>query len=499
MWHEFGYAISQLVSRYYQEGLLASVLGHRGDLPPRSELLPFLVFSEYISMEKMNWMSDERAGNSNPSLYFQLFQRINFNISLWMLLFVVVFLTRTSAIKSVFANNLASIVLFSEWHKVAEDIGIPFCHKRLRMSAAEPYLFLARQWNPIYQRPALNQGRAAWLVGDCTQAQVYWEQALKMSPGDQIAAYWLFWVYGADNSNVPAPLTYQIIGQLGYFGGQRAEAAMETSAARDWYELSITLNPTKATGSRLTSLYRQIGQKEEAITAWRFIAEALPPNNADHWWALGQAGELTQDWEISAYAYGQGAKIADDPYIYWIRQGFSSERSQQLLVQAEQAYHQALIAKPWLPDAYLGLGHVRRRQQQYLDALIWYKQAEAIAPDDATPVYYQGFVYYLHGDYEQARSIIERALLMDPDHIWANYYLAQTLYQVEEKYNAVTYLARAIDLRPNQPEPPWQWVLLLGDWRLELGDRQGAVEAYQKVLIWKPDDMSIEQKIEQAK
>jgi hypothetical protein len=47
------------------------------------------------------------------------------------------------------------------------------------------------------------------------------------------------------------------------------------------------------------------------------------------------------------------------------------------------------------------------------------------------------------------------------------------------KQKAVEHLAIAVEVSDTRP---WQWAEQLGDWRLEIGDLQGALSAYRKAL-----------------
>jgi cytochrome c-type biogenesis protein CcmH/NrfG len=60
---------------------------------------------------------------------------------------------------------------------------------------------------------------------------------------------------------------------------------------------------------------------------------------------------------------------------------------------------------------------------------------------------------------------------------------------------AADRLARATELHKGQP---CGWAVQLGDWRLELGDRTGALAAYRQALEWRPDDAAIQERIDQA-
>ncbi len=122
----------------------------------------------------------------------------------------------------------------------------------------------------------------------------------------------------------------------------------------------------------------------------------------------------------------------------------------------------------------------------------WYLQAQALDPR-TNPFYLLGNRYWQQGQPAEARSWLEKALQLDPGHLQANYLMAQALDRLGEKAQAVSFLERAVSLPPGQPD--WQWVVQLGDWRLELGDRQGALAAYRRALELHPGETTIEERI----
>ena len=48
------------------------------------------------------------------------------------------------------------------------------------------------------------------------------------------------------------------------------------------------------------------------------LADAVPAEDATHWWAAGQGAELTANWEAAAQAYEVGVAA---PYHFLMRQG----------------------------------------------------------------------------------------------------------------------------------------------------------------------------------
>jgi superkiller protein 3 len=132
------------------------------------------------------------------------------------------------------------------------------------------------------------------------------------------------------------------------FQGDGARSAEKWEEALEWYEKSFSLVPDVLTANRLESVYLKLERKGEAIACWEELAESLPETDPEHWWALGRAAELREDWEEAARAYGHGAELAPKPYDYWMRQGANYERLKEW-GRAEGAYRKVVEARPDIP------------------------------------------------------------------------------------------------------------------------------------------------------
>ena len=259
---------------------------------------------------------------------------------------VLLLLSRAPRLLAAGANNLAVRALVAEWDVVRQEAGVPQCRKWLAKSAARRALTLALRGDPAHERALLNRGRAAWLAGECAEAEVSWERALVAAPGDRMAAFWLFWAVGADADRLPAGLAAGELARYASLAAQRI-GTVDRGAAASWYELSLALASDRGAAGELAGLYRQIGRREEAVAEWQRMAAVWSPEDPEHWWAVGQAAELEEGWERAAWAYGQGAEIAPEPYGFWMRQAGAFEHLQSPR-EEEGAYHRAIMACPKL-------------------------------------------------------------------------------------------------------------------------------------------------------
>lgn len=412
----------------------------------------------------------------------------------WLLILLgLLLLLKAPLLIAAGANNVASRILVLEWGSTSQQLGFPVCGEKLASSSSGQHTDIALHWHADYDRALVNRGREAWLEGDCSRAQISWEQAHQITPQDPIVAFWLFWLSSADEHALPSGLPTREIAQYARIAGLRAENEGMGDVAIEWYSLSLRLNPSREVSSQLAGVYLQEQRLGEAAAVWQQLAEATSQQDPEHWWALGQAAELAQDWELALQAYGEGVAVAEEPLLFWfwIQQGRVLEHLQQW-EQAKEAYAQAMGIRPADVKPYLSTAHLYYHIGNYQEALAWYQYAEIVAPEDFSSLYYQGIMNYLLGDYQATQAKLEQALQQAPDHVGANYYLAQVLHHSGEGRAAAILLARAVELSAEQP---WQWAVQLGDWWLELGEREEALQAYRQALAWRPGEESIQMRM----
>lgn len=400
---------------------------------------------------------------------------------IWLCLALV--LARMHHLVATGLNNIASHYLVSEWRPVSQSLGIPICQRVLQASLAKSYLQKALYLYPSYQRAWLNMGRVAWLEGNCKSARDAWERALVITPEDSIAAWWALWSAGGPKNKIASYLESEVIGRYAYQAGLRAEEAEDIKDALTWYRIAFKMTPSRVIAQRMSVLHRRSGQLDQTIAIWKDLAAPLSRDEADYWWAVGEIAMLEQDWECAADAFGTGALLSNDPYDFLMRQGQAFYQIQDW-DKAETAFRKAMALRPEWLGPYLGIGNIRRAQNDYIGALYWYQRAAELDPNSYDPVYCLGLVYYSQKEFSLAAEHFARSLTLYPKHSWSAYYLALCLHEMGEKASAVTILSHAIDIYPGKP---WDWAELLGDWQVDLGNRDAALQAYQLALKWYPE------------
>jgi tetratricopeptide (TPR) repeat protein len=411
--------------------------------------------------------------------------------SLLSVLIVLFLMTGATNLMAVSLNNVASGIILSDILG-ARKYEVLRCGQVQKETEADSFAKKALVFRPNAPRSIVNLGRSAWLEGQCTTAEDNWKKVLAANPRSQVAAFWLYWASGGDVGSLSDRLSIELMANYAYESGNLANKAEDPEAALDWYELSMELEPSRKAATRISYLYQHGEQIEQAVGVWQYLSEVLSRDHADYWWALGQVAELERRWEEAARVYGIGSEIAVEPYDFWVRQGYALRRLERW-EKAEETYRQALAVDPGNFWPYMYLGYVQSKQGNYEAARSWYELAWKLAPDDFNPMYHLGVTSFRQERYVEAKKWLEAASEVLPDNLWCIYYLAQTSYHLEEFVRAENFLSQAVSLHPGKP---WEWAVQLGDWRLALGEQQGALDMYRQALIWRPNEEIIQNRIE---
>lgn len=419
-------------------------------------------------------------------------------VGLWLALTVALVSMRTPSLLSALLNNAGSIALLPEWTRVGDSSALPHCEQWLPQSDASVYIDAAAGLDPLNERAVFNTGRTAWLRGDCEQAREKWGQALALTPDRMAQLHIADAVYASGDTNGAVTL-YKEIDAAKYFydRGRGVDVRGEAGVATAWYEMSLTISPTRQAAQSLATKYLLANRTEDAIEVWQQIMNTTDAGNADYWWAWGQVAEINRDWNTALESYKQAMPLADNIYFrlsLYVRAG---EASQQLkdYSSAKAYFEQAIALYPASITAYLRLGYLEQAQKNYDAALSWYEQADAVYPESELPEYYQGLALWEQGQKDEAQALFEEANEQNPRNASVVFYLGLTAHDRGDLPQAIAYLQHAIELYPATPAG---WVRTLGDWYLEAGNCADALAAYQQALDAQPDDLTTQQRIDKA-
>ncbi len=249
---------------------------------------------------------------------------------------------------------------------------------------------------------------------------------------------------------------------------------------------------------------------EAALAAARAALDS-DPEQADAHHALGLALRLSGQFEEAARALDRAAELDPERAAYqFARASLALARRQ--LETAESALEQTLQLDPNLLPAYvlgahLALGHgdrdkaealTRRAERvsanhpltlcmrgnlalaagQHAEAQRELHRAAERAPDEPLVLSSLAMAYVAAGNYAFAEQALRRVLDHDPTDLRLRRLLIVTLSRQQRSVDVVAELDVLLGYAPDD----WASLALLGDSRLALGDRDGALEAYRRLL-----------------
>jgi tetratricopeptide (TPR) repeat protein len=119
------------------------------------------------------------------------------------------------------------------------------------------------------------------------------------------------------------------------------------------------------------------------------------------------------------------------------------ELESESILEARQAYLQAIELDPHLADAHLNLGRLEHEVGELGKAEAQYREAVRCAPDDPTSHFNLGVLLEDRGRPEEAVLAYERVLTLDPDSADAQYNLGLLLETLGRRSQAMAHLMTA--------------------------------------------------------
>lgn len=186
--------------------------------------------------------------------------------------------------------------------------------------------------------------------------------------------------------------------------------------------------------------------------------------------ALGdQAGAL-----IFAEQLVATASPADLPYSLTRRGDLRLAKGERDLAKAD--FERAALLNPEEASAWAGLGALTL-QTDPAEALVFYRRAHSLAPDDSGYEFGLAEALYWTGDYANAADAFARLVKRFPDDAELHASLAASLRDLDQLEAAETPSRRAVELAPDEPS----YRIIRGEVLFMLGDLEGALEQLERL------------------
>jgi predicted O-linked N-acetylglucosamine transferase (SPINDLY family) len=199
-------------------------------------------------------------------------------------------------------------------------------------------------------------------------------------------------------------------------------------------------------------------------------------NHLESWINLGQLYYQTENYQQSLQASFQVIEIDSERFEGYYNLGQCLEKLNQIS-QAIAAYQKTIELKPDHIDAYNNLGNLLTQQGQFIEAETVYRQGININPNHFGSYLNLGNLFLLQNQIESALENYQIALQIIPNN-------PDILHNLE--------------LAKERQQNPAPYYSSFGDRLYELGNYQGAIAQYQKLLDLQQGDVNIYEKIHQC-
>lgn len=179
----------------------------------------------------------------------------------------------------------------------------------------------------------------------------------------------------------------------------------------------------------------------------------------------------------------EGLEARPDLWHAWsacVRQLIAMQR----LDEAAETARQATERFPLLPIVWLDRATVCRLNDDPDGELECLESAHRINPGWSNVLRTLSDVYLRRGDLQRARSILENAVSRDPLNGVNRGWLAELLWRLDERQEALEQIGQAVELEPGYD---WAWNTLRA-WSAELGEPERPKEAARRLTASKPGE-----------
>jgi tetratricopeptide (TPR) repeat protein len=253
--------------------------------------------------------------------------------------------------------------------------------------------------------------------------------------------------------------------------GDRYFDQKDNESALVAYQTAAKLKPSFWSLYRNGWIYNDFGEFAKALASLD-QAIALDSTQYAAYTEKGYAHRRLGQPDEAIAAFQRSISLKPDNYIAPYELG-SLYREKQMYPEAERYLQQSLRDKPDNAKALNELGAVQRHRGRNNEAIATFNKAISIDAEDSEAYMGLGDTYfYGTSDYEKAIDAYVQGLQRDPDNEVAAYNIGYSYNDRGDFQNALTYLNKAIQLKPGYVEA-----------KAELGFAQMKLKRYNEAAI----------------
>lgn len=153
----------------------------------------------------------------------------------------------------------------------------------------------------------------------------------------------------------------------------------------------------------------------------------------------------------------------------------------------EETLYKSILPSAQTPRLYVNLGNISAKKGEFDKAIVYYRKALQIAPNQTEAYSNLGYIYDKKKEFNKAVEVLELAVKLTPKLTSAHINLAVTYVHMGRYDDAMKEINKAVELSPNN-EMVWN---VLGKICFALGQRDRAKEAFERSLNINKDQPEI--------
>ncbi len=149
----------------------------------------------------------------------------------------------------------------------------------------------------------------------------------------------------------------------------------------------------------------------------------------------------------------------------------------------ESIYGSVLAKSDRIHQAHTNLAHALLAQERFAEAILHYRRALELKPDDVSGHYNLGWALSVPGSFDEAVKQLREAIRIDDEHAEAHGQLGVVLFRLGQVEQAQEHCRRAVELAPEDPEIVFNLGLLLA----KQGQFNEAIDVLQRAISLDPN------------